>query len=522
MAINPNVLSFIAGAAEKFTETKDELKKELRDNKRRQKDYLNTYGYKAIEENNQKQQTVQAALEDLQSKGLSIPDAIQLLQKHGVNSVLELQKYVKDYEEKNSTNVTSDLMNKIWRAADDYTSEETNFEDAVAKVFGTTKGQPIRAESAAPVIQEAENRNFFDIIKRNISGDIEDEEYEDFLSDPTEGIGGYTINEIRRMSAASPDMLGSAGAATFDRSILRSDEPTASETRAWTGVQQRLVIEMLKRVPEDKRDDIEMRENSAGDLVKRNPEDIFYDLEIDYKDIFDEVTREEKELLGNNRAAEIAYGGAARLNEILNPPPPPEPLSPEELTAKLEQDLIDKNLTGENRPEDLGESTDAQVGEYFRDNNEDFVISNNELIDRPASAPFDESKVVVPIKVTDYDENTFELKIQPTQKPDDIPEKPQVETTILGGMSSEDREKLSDWNEKYEGKINDNGTYKLVRPRPVKPDNFSELERSEKGQISRDIQKWDRLYKDTHDPETGYPDIENLDMTLIPIEASQQ
>ena len=199
-----------------------------------------------------------------------------------------------------------------------------------------------------------------------------------------------------------------------------------------------------------------------------------------------------------------------------------EPLSPEELTAKLEQDLIDKNLTGENRPEDLGESTDAQVGEYFRDNNEDFVISNNELIDRPASAPFDESKVVVPIKVTDYDENTFELKIQPTQKPDDIPEKPQVETTILGGMSSEDREKLSDWNEKYEGKINDNGTYKLVRPRPVKPDNFSELERSEKGQISRDIQKWDRLYKDTHDPETGYPDIENLDMTLIPIEASQQ
>ena len=508
MGINLNVLSAISGAAEQYTKQTSELKKELRENKRRQRDWLATYGSKALNENKQQQESVQSALDDLKARGLEIPDAIQLLQKHGVGSVLELSKYVKEYEIANNTKVDADLMNKLWTAADDFTTTETTFESAVAKVFGTSAGA-----ATAPVIQEAEDRNFFEQLKYNL-GERYDDELEDFLTDASEGIGGKSIRELRAMAASSPSMLGTEGSAVFDRSALRGSDSSPSDRDQWKTVRSDIVLNAVMSLSEDERQSITT--NTSGDAyTARSTQDQFALLKINHPEVLAEATRKVGGSLSENPAAWTAYGGQDALNAILNPPPPPEPLTPEEKAEQLEQDLIDNNLT-EARPEDLGESTDVQVGEYFRDNNKDFVISNGELIGRPEDAPFDESKVVIPVLPTDYDENTFELKMQPTTKPEGVTAKPVVETNILGGMSQEDRKELSDWNRDYGGKYNDNGTYKLVRPRPVKPANFDELERDEKGRITNEIRKWDRLYKDTHNPETGYPDLEDLDMTLIP------
>ena len=508
MGINLNVLSAVAGAAEQYTKNTGELKKELRENKRRQRDWLATYGTKALNETKQKQESVQSALDDLKARGLDTPDAIQLLQKHGVGSVLELSKYVKEYEAANNTTVDSDLMNKLWTAADDFTTTETTFEAAVAKVFGTSAGA-----ATAPVIQEAEDRNFFEQLKYNM-GDRYDDELEDFLTDASEGIGGKSIRELRAMSASSPSMLGTEGSAVFDRSQLRGSGSNPADRDQWKTVRSDIVLNAVMGLTEEERQGITT--NTAGEsYTSRSTQDQFALLKINHPEVLAEATRKVGGSLSENPAAWSAYGGQDALNAILNPPPPPEPLTPEEKAEELEQDLIDNNLT-EARPEDLGESTDAQVGEYFRDNNKDFVISNGQLVGRPDEAPFDESKVVVPILPTDYDENTFELKMQPTKKPEGVTAKPVVETNMLGGMSLDDRKKLSDWNRKYGGKFNDNGTYKLVRPRPVKPANFDELERAEKGRISNAIRTWDRRYKDTHNPETGYPDLEDLDMTLIP------
>ena len=509
--MNLNLLSFAGGVAEGISDRKSELKKELRDNKSRQRDWLATYGNKALNESKQQQESVQSALDDLKARGLDTPDAIQLLQKHGVGSVLELSKYVKEYEAANNTTVDSDLMNKLWTAADDFTTTETTFEAAVAKVFGTSAGA-----ATAPVIQEAEDRNFFEQLKYNM-GDRYDDELEDFLTDASEGIGGKSIRELRAMSASSPSMLGTEGSAVFDRSQLRGSGSNPADRDQWKTVRSDIVLNAVMGLTEEERQGITT--NTAGDsYTTRSTQDQFALLKINHPEVLAEATRKATEGgidLSNNPAAWSAYGGQDALNAILNPPPPPEPLTPEEKAEELEQDLIDNNLT-EARPEDLGESTDAQVGEYFRDNNKDFVISNGQLVGRPDEAPFDESKVVVPILPTDYDENTFELKMQPTKKPEGVTAKPVVETNMLGGMSLDDRKKLSDWNRKYGGKFNDNGTYKLVRPRPVKPANFDELERAEKGRISNAIRTWDRRYKDTHKPETGYPDLEDLDMTLIP------
>ena len=511
MGINLNVLSAVAGAAEQYTKNTGELKKELRENKRRQRDWLATYGTKALNETKQKQESVQSALDDLKARGLDTPDAIQLLQKHGVGSVLELSKYVKEYEAANNTTVDSDLMNKLWTAADDFTTTETTFEAAVAKVFGTSAGA-----ATAPVIQEAEDRNFFEQLKYNM-GDRYDDELEDFLTDASEGIGGKSIRELRAMSASSPSMLGTEGSAVFDRSQLRGSGSNPADRDQWKTVRSDIVLNAVMGLTEEERQGITT--NTAGDsYTTRSTQDQFALLKINHPEVLAEATRKATEggiNLSNNPAAWSAYGGQDALNAILNPPPPPEPLTPEEKAEELEQDLIDNNLT-EARPEDIGEKTDVELGEWFRDNEKDFVIANGELRNRDPAAPFDESKVVVPILPTDYDENTFELKMQPTKKPEGVTAKPVVETNMLGGMSQEDRKKLSDWNRKYGGKFNDNGTYKLVRPRPIKPTNFDELERDEKGRISNEIRKWDRLYKDTHNPETGYPDLEGLDKTLIP------
>jgi len=509
MAINLSFLGAVAGVAQGYSDRVDSLRDELKDNKRRQREWLATYGNKALDESNKQQDTITSALDDLKARGLKVPDAIQLLQKHGAGAVLQLQKYIKNYEETNNTKVDEVLMNKLWTAAEDFTTEDRTFEDAVNTLFGSPKDG-----ATAPVIQEVEDRNFFERIKYNM-GDRYEDEYEDFLSDPTEGIGGKSIKELRAMSVSSPSMLGTEGSAVFDRSVLRGSEPSPGEARLWKDTVPLIVREALKNLSPEDREAVEMEDaETPSGLRVRDTDAIFFDLsdpEGVYFDAFSEATRKvhEQNPFSNNRSATGAYGGQAALDAILNPPPPPEK------AEQLEQDLIDNNLT-EARPEDIGEKTDVEVIEWFEQNNKDFIISDGQLIRRPDGVVFDESKVVIPVLPTDYDENTFELKMQPTTKPEGVTEKPVVETNMLGGMSLEDRKKLSDWNREYGGKFNDNGTYKLVRPRPVKPANFDELERDEKGRINNEIRKWDRLYKDTHNPETGYPDLEGLDMTLIP------
>ena len=517
MAINLSFLGAVAGAAQGYSDRVDSLRDELKDNKRKQREWLATYGNKALDESNKKQETITSALDDLKARGLKVPDAIQLLQKHGAGAVLELQRYVKNYEDTNNTKVDEVLMNKLWTAAEDFTTEDRTFEDAVNTLFGSPKDG-----ATAPVIQEVEDRNFFERMKYNM-GDRYEDEYEDFLSDPIEGIGGKSIKELKALSVVSPSMLGTEGSAVFDRSVLRGSESTASERAKWNELKDTILYNALENLKPSVADSIRAAPAATESGFSSRTSDEQWNMLTstnapeEYKEAIAEATRKAAKgnKLGENRAAWTSYGGQDALNAILNPPPPPEPLTPKQLADQLDQDLIDNNLTGA-RPEDLGEKTDVEIGKWFEQNNKDFVIANGELRNRDPDAPFDESKVVVPVLPTDYDENTFELKMQPTTKPEGVTEKPVVETNMLGGMKLEDRKKLSDWNRKYGGKFNDNGTYKLVRPRPVKPANFDELERAEKGRISNAIRTWDRRYKDTHKPETGYPDLEDLDMTLIP------
>jgi len=510
MGISGNALAFIGGAAEQFAENKQGFKKELRENKRKQKEWLNTYGNKALEETKQQQESVELALDELEARGLKTPDALQLLQRHGVNAVLELNKTVKDYESANSTTVDADLMNKIWKAAEDFTPTSQSFEEAVSKVFGTNK-----AGSTAPVIQESEERGFFDKIKANLSGAYEDEEYDDFLSDPSEGMGGYTINELRAMSASSLSMVGSDGAAVFDRSVLRGSESTTSERASWNELKGIILSNALNSLDPTVANQIRIMQGDITD-ISRNDDEQWNILTAtnapeEYKEAIAEATRNAAQGidLGSNRAAWNSYGGQDALNAILNP-------------LTLEQELENREL---NREDLKAFDTVAEVTTYFAENpnvefaivGDEFAINKNynpaattEPVDEPSDDPTVDTPEL-PVEEGTYNSD-LTLKAQPTVAPEGIPVRPEP---VYRGEEKKLLEKprnktdIDDWDDQYGDKYNYDATYKIVRPQGPRPEDINSREYYE-------YELWDATFGDTHDPRTGYPLIEGLDKALIP------
>ena len=492
MAINANVLSFVAGAAEQFTKNKDEFKKELRENKRRQRDWMNTYGNKVINESKQKQESVTAALKQLESRGLQQPDVLQLMQRHGVEAVLQLQKYVNEYESKNDTTIDSDLMNKVWKAADDFTNTSENYGEAVSKVFGTNK-----AGATAPIIQEAEERSFFDTLKANLSGDFEDEQYADFLDDPTEGIGDQSINDLRRMAAASPSMLGTDGSAVFDRSQLRGSESTTSERAQWKVLKGTILSNALNSLDPTVANKIRVMQGEISD-TSRSDDDQWNMLTATnapeaYKEAISEATRNAAEDidLGGNRAAWNSYGGQNALDAILNP--------------KTIEELFED--TGRDSSELQVFATDEEALEFFKRNEEEFVYvgtdNDKELIARPSNLPVTpdtaaadtdtaaaDAEPPVVITETSFDPDTYELLVQP--EPDPVVEaKPEREVYTSGREKRSSKEARKDWMREYGNKYFNDGSKRYVSPRPT-----------EEGEPQR---LWDSLWGSTHDFETGFP-----------------
>ncbi len=505
MGINLNVLSAISGAAEQYTKQTSELKKELRENKRRQRDWLATYGSKALNENKQQQESVQSALDDLKARGLDTPDAIQLLQKHGVGSVLELSKYVKEYEVANNTKVDKDLMDKLWTAADDFTTTETTFEAAVAKVFGTSAGA-----ATAPVIQEAEDRNFFEQLKYNM-GERYDDELEDFLTDASEGIGGKSIRELRAMSASSPSMLGTEGSAVFDRSALRGSESTSAERASWNDLKETILYNALESLDSSVAENIRLApaDTDTG-VVSRNSDEQWNILTSmnapeAYKEAIAEATRNAAQGidLGSNRAAWNSYGGQDALNAILNPLIAlKEQLAENGLSDEDSQLIVDNPFvkTG-NEQEDL-----AKVREFLEANpNLPYVIIDNKIMEAEGF-----------LNMTEEGGGDEEGSTDTPPPTEGIPTRPVPRYT--GGEKTRPLQKpinhrdIKDWDKQYGDRYNPDATPIIVEPRPVLPETFDEAVfdtpkkiREERGRINNEIIKWNRQYKKTHDPVTGNP-----------------
>jgi len=491
MAINLSLLGVVAGAAQGYSDRVDSLRDELKDNKRKQREWLATYGNKALDESNKKQETITSALDDLKARGLKVPDAIQLLQKHGAGAVLELQRYVKNYEDTNNTKVDEVLMNKLWTAAEDFTTEDRTFEDAVNTLFGSPKDG-----ATAPVIQEVEDRNFFERIKYNM-GDRYEDEYEDFLSDPIEGIGGKSIKELKALSVVSPSMLGTEGSAVFDRSVLRGSESTTSERAQWKVLKGTILSNALNSLDPTVANKIRVMQGEISD-TSRSDDDQWNMLTATnapeaYKEAISEATRNAAEDidLGGNRAAWNSYGGQNALDAILNP--------------KTIEELFED--TGRDSSELQVFATDEEALEFFKRNEEEFVYvgtdNDKELIARPSNLPVTpdtaaadtdtaaaDAEPPVVITETSFDPDTYELLVQP--EPDPVVEaKPEREVYTSGREKRSSKQARKDWMREYGNKYFNDGSKRYVSPRPT-----------EEGEPQR---LWDSLWGSTHDFETGFP-----------------
>tara|TARA_R110000851_G_scaffold223138_1_gene376060 strand:- start:3655 stop:5169 length:1515 start_codon:yes stop_codon:yes gene_type:complete len=122
----------------------------------------------------------------------------------------------------------------------------------------------------------------------------------------------------------------------------------------------------------------------------------------------------------------------------------------------------------------------------------------------------------------------MEEELNKTETITGLPEKPSVilgdteKTSGLLGSPVQDLTKesaadIAEWERKYKGKLNNDGSYILVKSKPT----LKELKKSNPsaGDIyyNRVMDSWERAYGKTHDPVTGYPLLgDELDLSLIP------
>ena len=71
------------------------------------------------------------------------------------------------------------------------------------------------------------------------------------------------------------------------------------------------------------------------------------------------------------------------------------------------------------------------------------------------------------------------------------------------------KRKIRAWDDQYGSKYNPDATYKLVKPQGPRPEDVDSREFYE-------YELWGATFGDTHDPLTGYPLIDNINLSLIP------
>jgi len=317
------------------------------------------------------------------------------------------------------------------------------------------------------------------------------------------------------MSAASPSMVGSGGAAVFDRSALRGSESTSAERATWKELKGKILSNALNSLDPSVVNKIRVMQGDITDFSRSDDEQwnilTATNAPEEYKEAIAEATRNAAQGidLGSNRAAWNSYGGQDALNAILNP-------------LTLEQELENREL---NREDLKAFDTVAEVTTYFAENpnvefaivGDEFAINKNynpaattEPVDEPSDDPTVDTSEL-PVEEGTYNSD-LTLKAQPTVAPEGIPVRPEP---IYRGEEKKllerprNKRDIDDWDDQYGDKYNYDATYKIVRPQGPRPEDIDSREYYE-------YELWDATYGDTHDPRTGYPLIEGLDKTLIP------
>ena len=486
------VLPLAAGAAKGYMAKRDLLEKEFRENKRRQEEWMATYGRKAIADNQAKEDTIESAAQRIKGAGLPDSDVIQLLEIHGPESVLELSKLVQEYQAKNREPLTEELMTQAFEGIEDYDAEGKTIEQAVQDAFEVVKMR----DTSDPV--DTEEMGFLERLSYNLSGDRESEKLRRFLDQDYEG--GLSINETRELAYRGMPR-GTGDLAAFDTSVFQTGYSSESKenTKMLKSYIQTRTLNLLSGLDNELGSPYsDVLKYSEGDPLR--PSEIMdnillkKDTDDTVKNAYEQAIRESydnrAELWTNNNLAEMFFGG-------------PDYLASLRMTVEQQMDALIENE--EMTQEEKNNIQEFDTREDHANSGQRYGIVDGVLVFRqPEGSGGNEGGSEggneggseggsEPVTPAEFDPDTYELLVQP--EPESVvPALPEPVLYTSGNERPSSKKDREDWFNEYGSKYFENGSKRYVAPRPTEVGDAQRL--------------WDDLWGSSHDFTTGAPLID--------------
>ena len=477
------VLPLAAGAAKGYMAKRDLLEKEFRENKRRQEEWMATYGRKAIADNQAKEDTIESAAQRIKGAGLPDSDVIQLLEIHGPESVLELSKLVQEYQAKNREPLTEELMTQAFEGIEDYDAEGKTIEQAVQDAFEVVKMR----DTSDPV--DTEEMGFLERLSYNLSGDRESEKLRRFLDQDYEG--GLSINETRELAYRGMPR-GTGDLAAFDTSVFQTGYSSESKenTKMLKSYIQTQTLNLLSGLEDGTgtsySDIIKFSDEGIGDPLR--PSEIMdnillkKDTDDTVRNAFEQAIRESydnrAELWRNNNLAEMFFGG-------------PDYLASLRMTVEQQMDALIENE--EMTQEEKNNIQEFDTREDHANSGQRYGIVDGVLVFRQPEGSGGNEGGNEPVTPAEFDSDTYELLVQP--EPESVvPALPEPVLYTSGNERPSSKKDREDWFNEYGSKYFENGSKRYVAPRPTEVGDAQRL--------------WDDLWGSSHDFTTGAPLID--------------
>jgi len=492
--------AFAAGAAQQYVTDIDKKNDYYRDLMEKQEDYINRYGRKTVADRQSMAANATSLAEELVADGLDIESMNDLVSLHGPKGVSALAKLNKDYFERYGKAVN---LNEVYKGASDFQAEEGyNYAEALNDQFLVQAAVADTSEGDAA--SDAEDRGFFARVGDVFSGPTRraKERYDESRDAPA--VGGYSYNQMLQMETMGIP-TGERGAPTFNRGALGDpDEGVLSATG-----ENRLAVQLTNRIV----DSNNMTDRDWNKALGKAPKDITDGAKLDW--IINNRPEEVSGLLrkfntdgelANNTILSAMLGGPDILADLLKEPEEEtiiEPVVPSsEALAELAENNIDPATV-------LTYDTEAKAAEAFKnDTTIQFALVNGELL---SNETYEASSII---------EDTTTSKTNLPAKPSIVTKTSDATSTLTDQSIQIPTEKSdsdrAEWEEKYGGKLNDDGSYILAEPRPLEA-VLTKRYGSSPPTVRRMLEGWDRKFGDTHDPITGYPLLgDELKLELIP------
>jgi hypothetical protein len=183
---------FMAGFGTNFAKLMEEDRQYFREQAAKTKDYIQTYGTRAVTDREDKANSVMAVVNNLQTRGFKPSTVRYVLDNNGITGLMELQ----DTASKR-TDITKDEIDSIVTKAADYVSKnpDEDMQTVIRRAFGLYKSE------ANPVKRD---RNAFSAILGFDNAMLEDEVLDDMY------INGYTGRDIYRIMGSAGPRAGAA------------------------------------------------------------------------------------------------------------------------------------------------------------------------------------------------------------------------------------------------------------------------------------------------------------------------